>query len=90
MEVQKSGSEWVSSNVSIPFGLKYDLITDSLYPLPLSMGTASISWVCTGSSCDDSHLLANEEISFPDINFESGKIAVKTILKNIIFFYGET
>ena len=79
MEVQRSGNEWVSSNASISFGLNYGLIADTLYPLPISLGTASISWVCTGSACSDSHLLANEEIPFPDINFESGKNSAKAI-----------
>ena len=55
------------------------IIADTLYTLPISLGSASISWVCTGSACSDSHLLANEEIPFPDINFESGKNSAKAI-----------
>ena len=84
MKVNRSGNEWVFSNASIPFGIKYELIADSSYPLPIALGTASISWVCTGSACNDSQLLANEEIPFPDINFESGKNSAKAILKYVI------
>ena len=78
MEIQRKGNKWVSSNASIPFGLKYDLISDSSYPLPISLGTATISWACTGSVCKDTDTLVHEEISFSNINFESGKVEIKS------------
>ena len=77
----------VISNASIPFALKYELIADSLYPLPISLGTASISWVCTGSACNDSHVLVTEEIPFPDVNFESGKTDVNAIYSQVCCYF---
>ena len=40
---------------------------------PMSLNEATISWKCEGSLCDKNDILAQENITFPEVNFDSGK-----------------
>ena len=58
----------------IPFDIKYqDFDVNSQRYDPLLLNEATISWKCEGILCDENDILAQENITFPDINFASGK-----------------
>ena len=77
LELTQSGDGWVTSNLTIPFDINYlDFDANSQVFDPLSLNEATISWKCEGSICDENDILAQENITFPEINFDSGKKSI--------------